>query len=142
MEMALQRVHPEDRAFVEQTIGRASRDGTDADYEHRLLMPDGSIKHVHVVARAVKDPAEQLELLGAVLDVTVPKRAEDELRKTQTELAHVTRVTMLGELTASIAHEVNQPLAAAVANAAACLRWLDHDTADLPAVRPSGGWVL
>src|SRR5258705_12524602 len=142
MEMALQRVHPEDRAFVEQTIGRASSDGTDADYEHRLLMPDGSIKHVHVVARAVRDPTEQLEFIGAIMDVTATKRAEDELRKTQTELAHVTRVTMLGELTASIAHEVNQPLAAAVANAEACLRWLDRETPDIAKARRSVEWVV
>jgi PAS domain S-box-containing protein len=141
-EMVLQRVHPEDRGFVEQAIGRASRDGTDVDYEHRLVMPDGSIKHVHVVARAVGDPAEQLEFIGAVMDVTATKRAEDELRKTQTELAHVTRVTMLGELTASIAHEVNQPLAAAVANAEACLRWLDRETPDIAKARRSVEWVV
>jgi C4-dicarboxylate-specific signal transduction histidine kinase len=140
--MVIQRVHPEDRGFVEQAIGRASRDGTDADYEHRLVMPDGSIKHVHVVARAVGDPAEQLEFIGAVMDVTATKRAEDELRKTQTELAHVTRVTMLGELTASIAHEVNQPLAAAVANAEACLRWLDRETPDIAKARRSVEWVV
>jgi PAS domain S-box-containing protein len=142
MEMVFQRAHPEDRAFVEQTIGRASRDGTDIDYEHRLLMPDGSIKHVHVVAHAVKDLDDQLEFIGAVMDVTATKRAEDELRKTQAELAHVTRVTMLGELTASIAHEVNQPLAAAVANAEACLRWLDRDTPDIPKARRSVEWAI
>jgi PAS domain S-box-containing protein len=141
-EMVLQRVHPEDRAFVEQTIGRASRDGTDADYEHRLLMPDGSIKHVHVVAHAVRDIADQLEFVGAVMDITATKRAEDELRKTQAELAHVTRVTMLGELTASIAHEVNQPLAAAVANAEAGLRWLDRETPDIPKARRSVEWAI
>jgi C4-dicarboxylate-specific signal transduction histidine kinase len=98
-------------------------------------MPDGSIKHVHVVAHAVRDPEDQLEFGGAVMDVTATKRAEDELRKTQTELAHVTRVTMLGELTASIAHEVNQPLAAAIANAEACLRWLDRETPDIAKAR-------
>src|SRR6185295_8944897 len=101
-----------------------------------------SIKHVHVVARAVGDPAEQLEFIGAVMDVTATKRAEDELRKTQTELAHVTRVTMLGELTASIAHEVNQPLAAAIANAEACLRWLDRETPDIAKARRSVEWVV
>jgi C4-dicarboxylate-specific signal transduction histidine kinase len=76
------------------------------------------------------------------MDVTATKRAEDELRKTQTELAHVTRVTMLGELTASIAHEVNQPLAAAVANAEACLRWLDRETPDIAKARRSVEWVV
>jgi len=141
-EMVLQRAHPEDRALVEQAIDRASRYGSDLDYEHRLLMPDGSVKYVHVVAHAVRDRADQLEFIGAVVDVTATKQAEEKLHKAQTELAHVTRVTTLGELTASIAHEVNQPLAAAVANAEACLRWLDRETPDLVAARRSVEWVI
>jgi len=141
-EMVLQRAHPEDRAFVEQAIDRASRDGGDLDYEHRLLMPDGSIKYVHVVAHAVRDQAGQLEFIGAVVDVTATKQAEEKLHKALTELAHVTRVTTLGELAASIAHEVNQPLGAVVANAEACLRWLDRETPDLAAARQSIEWVI
>jgi C4-dicarboxylate-specific signal transduction histidine kinase len=69
-------------------------------------------------------------------------QAEQALRKAQAELAHVTRVTTLGEMTASIAHEVNQPLAGVVANAAACLRWLDRETPDLDAVRRSVEWII
>ena len=141
-EMVLQRAHPEDRAFVEQTIDRATRDGKDLDYEHRLLMPDGSVKYVHVVAHAVRDQADQLEFIGAVVDVTATKQAEEKLHKARMELAHVTRVTTLGELTASIAHEVNQPLAAVVANADAALRWLDRETPDLAAARRSVEWVI
>ncbi len=76
------------------------------------------------------------------LDVTTTKQAEEKLHKAQTELAHVTRVTTLGELAASIAHEVNQPLAAAVANAEACLRWLDRETPDLVAARRSVEWII
>jgi len=68
--------------------------------------------------------------------------ASEALREAQMELAHVTRVTMLGELTASIAHEVNQPLAGVVANAEACLRWLGRETPDLDAVRRSVEWVI
>ena len=75
-------------------------------------MPDGSVRNIHFVARAVRDEAGQLEFNGALLDVTAAKRAEEELHKARAELAHVTRVTTLGELTASIAHEINQPLAA------------------------------
>jgi PAS domain S-box-containing protein len=141
-EMVLQRAHPEDRALVEQTIDRASRERTDLDYEHRLLMPDGSVKYVHVVAHLVKDQADQFEFIGAMVDVTATKQAEEKLRKTQAELAHVTRVTMLGELTTSIAHEVNQPLAAVIANADACLRWLDREPPDLAAARRSVEWVI
>jgi PAS domain S-box-containing protein len=141
-EMLLQRAHPEDRAFVTRTIDRASRNGTDLDYEHRLLMPDGSIKHVHVVAHANRDQAGHLEFIGAVVDVTATKQAEEKLHKAQAELAHVTRVTTLGELTASIAHEVNQPLAAVLANAEASLRWLDRETPNLDAARRSVEWII
>jgi PAS domain S-box-containing protein len=141
-EMVLERAHPEDRALVERAMARAARYGQDLDYEHRLLMPDGSVKYVHVVAHPVRDQANQLEYIGAVVDVTATKRAEEKLHKAQTELAHVTRVTTLGELTASIAHEVNQPLAAAVANAEAGLRWLDRETPDLAAARRSIEWVI
>src|SRR3981189_589908 len=82
---------------------------------------------------------------GTGSDITATIRAnhaEKELRKAQAELAHVTRVTMLGEMTASIAHEVNQPLAAVVANAEACLRWLDRETPDLDAARYSVEWII
>src|ERR1700750_3008355 len=85
---------------------------------------------------------DQLEFIGAVFDVTATKQAEEKLHKAQAELAHVTRVTTLGELTASIAHEVNQPLAAAVANAEAGLRWLDRAEPDLAAARRSIEWVI
>jgi C4-dicarboxylate-specific signal transduction histidine kinase len=70
-------------------------------------------------------------------DITERRRAEESLREVQVELAHVTRLTMLGELTASIAHEVNQPLAAVVTNGDACLRWLDRDVPQLDEVRDS-----
>jgi PAS domain S-box-containing protein len=122
IDMILQRVHPEDRALVQQTIDRASSDGRDFDYEYRLLMPNGSVKHIHVVAHAVKDHGGKLEFIGALMDVTASKQAEEELHKTQIELAHIARVTTLGELTASLAHEVNQPIAAIVTSAQACLR--------------------
>ena len=142
LDMVLQRVHPDDRAFVEQIIDLGSREGAGAKYEHRLLMPDGSIKHVRVVAHAVRDQAGQLEFIGTMVDVSATRRAEEKLQDVQAELAHVTRVTALGELTASIAHEVNQPLAAVVANAEACLRWLDRDIPDLAAARRSAEWVI
>ncbi|WP_334526409.1 PAS domain-containing protein [Bradyrhizobium sp. AZCC 2230] len=141
-EMVLDRAHPEDRARVETAIERAARNGEDLDYEHRLLMPDGSVKYVHVVAHSVRDQADQLEFIGAVVDVTATKQAEEKLHKAQMQLAHVMRVTTLGELTASIAHEVNQPLAAIITNAEACLRWLDRETPDLPAARRSVEWVI
>jgi C4-dicarboxylate-specific signal transduction histidine kinase len=123
--MVLQRVHPDDLALVRRTIERASSGEKDIDYEHRLLMPDGSVKHIHVVARAMSDQPDNIEFVGAVIDLTAAKMAEEELQEAQTELAHAARVTVLGELTASIAHEVNQPLAGVVISSKACLNWLD-----------------
>jgi PAS domain S-box-containing protein len=114
--MALQRVHPDDLALVQRTIDRAPRDGQDIDLEHRLLLSDGSVKNIRVVAHAVRDKAGQLEFNGTLMDVTAAKRAEEELIRAQAELSRVARATTLGELTASIAHEINQPLGAMVAN--------------------------
>jgi PAS domain S-box-containing protein len=141
-EMVLQRAHPEDRAFVEQTIEHAVREKKDLEYEHRLLMPDGSIKFVRVLAHAGENRARQFEYVGAVVDVTATKQAEAKLNQAQTELARVTRVTTLGEMTASISHEVNQPLAAVVNAAGACLRWLDGSTPNLNEARQATQWII
>ena len=131
----IQRIHPDDRARVLRTTKRALSDSKDFEHGYRLLMPDGSVKHVHVRAHAVKDKSSGIDFVGAVSDVTARKRAEAELHEAQMNLAHVTRVTALGELVASIAHEVNQPLAAVVTNAAACQRWLDRTPPDLTEAR-------
>jgi len=81
MELALQRVHPEDVAFVKQTIERASQDRKDFDHEYRLVMPDGSIKYVHIVAHALSDESGSAEFVGAVMDVTVAKQTEARIRQ-------------------------------------------------------------
>jgi PAS domain S-box-containing protein len=267
----LQRIHPEDRLAVQQTTGQAAREGKDYDHEYRLLMPNGSIKYVRAVARAMRDASGHVEFVGSVSDITATKeaerklrdseqrfrdyaetasdwfwetgpdhrvtqvsehsetltapagligltrwdiapdadlepekwrqhraaldahipfrdlvyrsrdrngqpiyvrtsgkpffdangaflgyrgvctdvtaairadQAEQALRKAQAELAHVTRVTTLGELTASIAHEINQPLAAVIANADACLGWLRRSPPDLKAARRSVEWII
>ena len=135
VEQAQLRVHPDDAAAFWQVVERASNDGQDFAHVYRLRMPDERVKYVHVVARAFRDEAGEVEFVGSVMDVTAIRLAEHELRKTQTDLAHVTRVTSLGELTASIAHEVNQPLSAVITNAAACLSWLDHEQPDLSEAR-------
>ena len=79
MECVLQRVHPEDVALVQRTIERASQERKDFDFEHRLLMPDGSVKYVHVVAHAVSDESDNIEFVGAVMNVTERRRAEEAL---------------------------------------------------------------
>ena len=262
VELVLERVHPEDRALTQQTIERASQEGKDFEHEYRLLVPDGSVKYLHIVAHALRDESGNIEFVGAVMDVTtarqaeervrqseaelrqlidaipqqvfvfdanwnplfanqrereytgltleevqskdaiakifhpddlknlealrqrmlrenVPsesearlrgkdgqyrwflirdnplrdeqgrvlrwygtrtdieerKQAEEALRRAQTELAHVTRIMTMGELTASIAHEVNQPLSGVVVNANACLRWLAGDSPNLEEAR-------
>ena len=89
LELVLKRVHPEDLAFVQQTIDRASGDGTDVDLEHRLLFPDGSVKHMHVMARAVRDESGTLEFVGAVSDVTATKLAEEKIRQDERELRRI-----------------------------------------------------
>jgi PAS domain S-box-containing protein len=129
--LVLARVHPDDLALVQRVIDRAANDRQDFDFEHRLRLPDGTVKHVRVVARAMRSELGNVDFVGAVMDVTSSRLAELELQNTRTELAHVMRLTSLGELTASIAHEVNQPLGAVVANAEACLGWLDRESPDL-----------
>jgi len=137
VEAIIQRTHPEDRERVQEFIERASRGGGDWDVEHRLLMPDGAVKSLHVVVHAVRDGAGVLSFVGAVMDVTAAKRAEEAVQAAQAELAHVARMTTLGELTAWIAHEVNQPLAGIVTNGTACLQWLGQKNPALDEARSS-----
>ena len=137
VEAIIQRTHPEDRERVQRFIERASRDGGDWDVEHRLLLPDGAVKSLHVVVHAVRDQAGVLSFVGAVMDVTAAKRAEEAVQAAQAELAHVARMTTLGELTAWIAHEVNQPLAGIVTNGTACLQWLGQKSPALDEARSS-----
>ncbi|TCK34541.1 PAS domain S-box-containing protein [Paraburkholderia sp. BL8N3] len=135
VDLIIQRVHPDDRARMRRLIDFVTDTRQDFDVEHRLLMPDGSTKHLHVVARAASDESGDLRFVGAIMDVTATKQAEQQLHEAQTELARVTRVTTLGELSASIAHEVGQPLSAIVTNGEACLRWLGRETPQLDEVQ-------
>ena len=129
--LILQRVHPDDRKLVQQQLDRAVRGEQDYDYEYRLLMPDAVVKHIHVRAHRQSYEVGEEELVGALMDVTATRKAQEALQSAQTELAHVTRVTTLGEMSTSIAHEVNQPLAAIVTNGEASLRWLSHQIPDI-----------
>jgi len=142
LDVILHRVHPEDRAFVRNTIEQASADGQSFDRECRLVMPNGVLKHIHALAHAVRDDAGSIEFIGAVTDITAAKQAEAALHDAQVDLAHATRVIMLGELTSSIAHEVNQPLAAILSNAEACLRWLDREPGGMDQARRSVEWIV
>jgi PAS domain S-box-containing protein len=135
LELVLQRTHPEDRAALERFLERAADEGKDWEFERRLMMPDSSVKYVHAMARVVNDAPDQLEFVGAVMDVTATRRAEQQLNLARAEVAHVSRVTTVGELTAAIAHEVNQPLTGLVTSGNACLRWLAAEPPNLEAAR-------
>lgn len=86
LELLLQRVHPEDIGFVQQTLGHIAREGSDLDLEYRLHMPEGSVKHVHVVGRSLKEPSGRLEFVGAVSDVTSAKLAYRQVEDLKDQL--------------------------------------------------------
>jgi signal transduction histidine kinase len=128
------RVHPEDLSAFTEQIERSRGDGSDVQLEMRLLMPNHTIKYVHVAAHS-RGNRGQLEYIGAVQDVTQRRLSEGALARVRSELASVARATSLGALTASIAHEVNQPLAGIVTNAGTCLRMLGADPPDVDGAR-------
>ena len=128
------RIHPEDLSVFQEHIERSRQDRSDVQLEFRLQMPDGAVKYVHVAAH-IRGDRSQLEYIGAVQDVTERRSSEEALSKARSELAHVARITSLGVLTASIAHEVNQPLSGIVTNASTCLRMLAADPPNLDGAR-------
>jgi PAS domain S-box-containing protein len=135
-EQLVQRTHPEDRAKWQGALDRAIAEKSDYEAEFRILLPDGSAKHIHTVGHPVLNASGDLaQFVGSSTDITQRKLAEEALRQAQVDLAHVSRVTTMGELTASLAHEVNQPIAAAVTDANTCLRWLTRDQPDLEEAR-------
>jgi phosphoglycerate-specific signal transduction histidine kinase len=135
LEYMISRTHPEDTDDLKSLIEQAYARHSNMEAEFRLLMNDGSCKFVRMLARQIHDASGDCEYIGALMDVTAAKNAEEALHRSQSQLAHVTRVTTLGEMAASIAHEVNQPLAAVTTNAEAGLRWLNRNVPDLDEVR-------
>jgi PAS domain S-box-containing protein len=133
-ELIATRIHPEDLSAFQEHIERSRRDRTDVQLEFRLRMPDGTVKYVHVAAHIRSDHG-RVEYFGAVQDVTERRASEEALSKARSELSHVARVTSLGVLTASVAHEVNQPLSGIVTNASTCLRMLAADPPNVEGAR-------
>jgi PAS domain S-box-containing protein len=142
----LQRIHPEDRPSVAEELARAARERGEYEVDYRIIHPGGEIRNIHVVGHPVLGPSGDLvELVGTAIDVTERKRAEKErerLRQAQADLAHANRVTTMGELTASVAHEVSQPIAASLTNAKTCLRWLAGDTPNLEEAREAARRIV
>jgi PAS domain S-box-containing protein len=138
-------IHPEDRQKVVAAVAEALNGGPRYDVEYRVVRPNGEVCIVHSQGDVVRDKSGRPHrMFGIVQDITERKRAEEDLREserrhreTQIELAHVNRVTTMGQLTASIAHEVNQPIAAAVTSADAGLRWLAAHPPNLERTRES-----
>ena len=134
-ETFVQRIHPDDRPIVAAELERATRERGEYEVDYRIIHPGGEIRDIHVIGHPVLSPSGELvELVGTGIDVTERKRAEEErerLRQAHAELARVNRITTMGELTASLAHEVNQPIAAAATNAKTCVRWLTREHPDL-----------
>jgi PAS domain S-box-containing protein len=133
--MILDRTHPDDRMRLQQIMDCASIERREFTAEHRLLMADGSVKYVRAVAHpSTGEDPDSFVFVGAVMDITERNRAEKErerLSQLEAVLAYTNRVSMMGELAASLAHEIKQPIAAAVINAQACTRWLRRDAPDL-----------
>jgi PAS domain S-box-containing protein len=135
LELVTSRVHPDDLSMLREMFDRARGDGSDFEYEHRLLMPDDSVKHVHLVAHGTRDQDGKLEYIGAIQDVTQQKVSQEALDKARSELGRVARAMSLGAFTASIAHEVNQPLSGIITNASTCLRMLAADPPNVDGAR-------
>src|SRR6266850_3050985 len=135
LEVIRTRVHPEDLTLYEKMVEQAHNGSEDFEWQYRLLMPDRSIKYMHAVARATRDRNSELEYIAAVRDVTARRVSEEAVDKARSELAHVARVMSLGALTASIAHEVNQPLSGIITNASTCVRMLDSEPPNVDGAR-------
>jgi PAS domain S-box-containing protein len=137
LELIRSRVHPEDVSLIEKMkmIDQEREGGHDFEWQYRLLMPDHSIKYMHAVAHATRDQDGQLEYIASVQDVTARRLAEEARDKARSELAHVARMMSLGTLTASIAHELNQPLSGIVTNASTCIRMLASDPPNVDGAR-------
>ncbi len=141
----LQRIHPEDRDKVSLASEKTFLTKVNCDLEFRIVKPDGTVKHIHGVGHPVLSAAGELvQVLGTMVDVTERKRAEearDRLRQLEADLAQINRVSTLGEMAASLAHEIKQPIAAAINSANSCIEWLAHEPPNLDRARAAAGRI-
>jgi signal transduction histidine kinase len=131
---------------VKGTFEASLLEKVDTSSEFRVVLPRGTVKYLQAIRHpVVNDAGEVVKLVGTVIDITERKRAEQErgrLYQLEADLAHINRVSMMGELTASIAHEVNQPLSGVVSNGSACLRWLAGDVPNVEEAREAAGRIV
>jgi C4-dicarboxylate-specific signal transduction histidine kinase len=142
LELITTRVHPDDLPSFHERIERARSAVGDIDFETRLRNPDGSVKYLHVMAHGIRDQASQLEYIGAVHEVTSRRLSEEVLGQARAALIHLARLTTLGLLAPSIAHEMTQPLAGIMINANTCLRTLATDPPSLDGARAAARRAL
>ena len=132
----LQRLHPDDRETVRRTMANALERGGQYEMEYRVMFPDSRQRWISSSGRVeYNGEGKPVRVRGVSMDVTRHKQAELEIQLQREELAHLSRVTMLGELSGSLAHELNQPLTAILSNAQAAQRFLVRDDADLDELR-------
>jgi PAS domain S-box-containing protein len=144
IEAYLALVHPEDRAFMKQGITNMLADHRAFDFTKRIVRPDGEIRHVRCVGVPVTQGGIVQGFLGTAMDVTEQEVLEQErerIRQLETELAHTNRVSMLGEMAASLAHEIKQPIAAAITSANSCIEWLTHEPPNLDRARAAASRI-
>jgi C4-dicarboxylate-specific signal transduction histidine kinase len=128
-------VHPEDRAKVDAAFEASLERRAASTVEYRIVLADGRVKVVEEHWKVFEEQGRLVRLMGTCQDITERKRADEVLRKSQAELARITRAVTMGELTSSIAHEINQPLTAIVADVSASLRWLTQKPPNLQEAR-------
>jgi two-component system, LuxR family, sensor kinase FixL len=139
----MSQVHPEDRSRIRQTINDAIRDGKDYESEYRLVLPDGIVRWMSTRGSIHFDGAgKPSRLLGISIDITARKQAELDAQRGRAELSHLSRVALMGEMSASIAHELNQPLSGILSNAAAGQRFIDRGDFDLHEIRELLGDII
>jgi len=135
-------VHPDDREWALQFCQTATTEKRNHQFEYRMTAADGRVVWLRNLVTVVVDGGHVPRVRGVMVDLTKHKQAEEALREARADLAHVSRVTTMGELTAALAHEVNQPIAAASTNANTCLRWLAGDTPNIEEARAAAARIV
>jgi PAS domain S-box-containing protein len=142
----LERVPPEDRQMVHEVFYNAMQEKTEYEDEHRIIFPDGTIRHIHSIGHPVLNRlGNVVEFVGSAVDVTERKRAEEErerLHQLEADLARLNRVGMMGELAASLAHEIKQPISAASLDAGTCSEWLGHNEPNIEEARQAASRII
>ena len=144
-QLYLERIHPEDQSRIVEVRWAAAREKRDFEAEYRILLAGGLIKYLRTIGHCLVNQSGDVEYVGTVIDITGCKQAEKErerLRQAQTDLAHINRVSTMGQLTASLAHEIKQPISAAATDAEACLLYLERNVPELAEARAAASRLV